>query len=891
MNYPIWELPSLGGGTLIAIIAVTHAFVAHFAVGGGLFLVLTEIKARRNNNPQLLGYVRSHTKFFLLLTMVFGGITGVGIWFIISLVQPAATSFLIHQFVFAWATEWVFFIAEIIALLIYHYRFDKMNPKDHIAIGWLYFIFAWLSLFVINGILGFMLTPGQWLETRDFWQGFFNPSFWPALVFRTGIALSIAGMFGLITATFLKEKALRQYLYTLNTRWLFFPFILIAITALWYLAILPSDAEANLLRFNPAVKPYFTIWVITTALIFLTGITFLVKLPLTFQRFTVFILVLTGLGWMAGFEYTREIARKPYVIYGYMYSNSIKHSDMDSVNRTGFLKSAKWSDIKEVTADNMLDAGNELMRMQCLSCHTLGGNNDIVSSTSHLTERGMEAKITGLGSFSEYMPPFAGTGEEKEALAAYIMREIHGKEAPESYQAKVKEETVTVPPFNDNNKYVLLAWNDLGMHCISDNSDYWSFLPPANTLWAQLIRRGPKPQVISQGVEIHYEVEEGYRHPEKHVDFWKNAQKTYGADLETGIGLAGKGLAGSMDPHTHQAYIAKLIPVIPYRDDGTYNPYPLFEITARDENTGETLAATKVVAPTSTEMGCRNCHQGGWRVNDYSGIADMTAENILNVHDRIEGTQLMYEVESGNPVLCQRCHADPAIGAAGKKEVLNFSTAIHGFHAHYLKEMNGDACNLCHPSMPSGNTQCLRGRHASLGLKCTHCHGKLEDHGLALIKNEARFGKPRAAKLSKNLQPRSVETFADVVPRQPWLQEPDCISCHTNFDIRSRKTAPTGFNNWVDGSNSLYRNRTDTHGVMCAACHGAPHAEYYAINKYGEDRDNIQPLQYMPIAGTIGTKGNCKVCHTKEMEVNGHHRNMLKPYPRIKEPAETTVFE
>ena len=251
MNYPIWELPSLGGGTLIAIIAVTHAFVAHFAVGGGLFLVLTEIKARRNNNPQLLGYVRSHTKFFLLLTMVFGGITGVGIWFIISLVQPAATSFLIHQFVFAWATEWVFFIAEIIALLIYHYRFDKMNPKDHIAIGWLYFIFAWLSLFVINGILGFMLTPGQWLETRDFWQGFFNPSFWPALVFRTGIALSIAGMFGLITATFLKEKALRQYLYTLNTRWLFFPFILIAITALWYLAILPSDAEANLLRFNP----------------------------------------------------------------------------------------------------------------------------------------------------------------------------------------------------------------------------------------------------------------------------------------------------------------------------------------------------------------------------------------------------------------------------------------------------------------------------------------------------------------------------------------------------------------------------------------------------------------------------------------------------------------
>ena len=42
MNYPVWELPSLGGGTLIAIIAVIHSFIAHLAVGGGLFLVLTE---------------------------------------------------------------------------------------------------------------------------------------------------------------------------------------------------------------------------------------------------------------------------------------------------------------------------------------------------------------------------------------------------------------------------------------------------------------------------------------------------------------------------------------------------------------------------------------------------------------------------------------------------------------------------------------------------------------------------------------------------------------------------------------------------------------------------------------------------------------------------------
>ncbi|MEZ5072216.1 MAG: hypothetical protein R2751_14960 [Bacteroidales bacterium] len=85
-------------------------------------------------------YTRRHTWFFLLLTMIFGGISGVGIWFIIALVNPAATSSLIHTFVFGWAIEWVFFIEEIVALLIYHYRFGKMDERSHRILGWLYFI-------------------------------------------------------------------------------------------------------------------------------------------------------------------------------------------------------------------------------------------------------------------------------------------------------------------------------------------------------------------------------------------------------------------------------------------------------------------------------------------------------------------------------------------------------------------------------------------------------------------------------------------------------------------------------------------------------------------------------------------------------------------------------
>ena len=50
LQYPVWELDALGGGFWIALIAVVHVYIAHFAVGGGLFIVLTETKAYREED-------------------------------------------------------------------------------------------------------------------------------------------------------------------------------------------------------------------------------------------------------------------------------------------------------------------------------------------------------------------------------------------------------------------------------------------------------------------------------------------------------------------------------------------------------------------------------------------------------------------------------------------------------------------------------------------------------------------------------------------------------------------------------------------------------------------------------------------------------------------------
>lgn len=874
MNYPIWELTTIGGGSLIAFISVVHVYVSHLAVGGGIFIWLTDRKGVKDKNADLVNYVRKHTWFFLLLTMVFGGVTGVGIWFIIALVNPAGTSALIHLFVFAWATEWVFFVGEILALLIYHYKFEQLPEKARLNLAFLYALFAWLSLFVINGILSFMLTPGQWLESGGFFQGFFNPTFISSTFFRTFMSLIIAGLFAYVTAVYLKKEEFRNTVMRYSSKWLLYALPLLIFSGFWYYFSIPEVIRHTNFNLNPQSAIFINLFIILSVVLFVGALLLSFKMKQSLQRLVAFGLVLLGLVWMGGFEYSREIARKPYVIQDYMYSNSVLKADIEVLNKSGFLAHAKWTTIKEVTTENRLEAGRELFNLQCLSCHTINGiRNDIVPLTQIYTKLGIQSLLTGQGRVHDYMPPFLGTEIEKEALASYIAETLLKKNpAVSAQQQKISQITHEVPPFDTRKaEYVLLAWNDLGMHCVSDSDPDFVILPPANTLEAQLIKRGETPELVNEGVIITYQVEPGYENPSKHVDFWKYAESNFGKKLEENIGLFGNGLSGTFHfDEDRNGYIVEAIPVVPYKDDNTYNPYPLFTIEVKDAESGKVLATTKVVAPTSTEMRCMLCHEGGWRVNNLAGIDPITSTNILAVHDRYEETDLLKQAQNGKPQLCQSCHADAALGAPGKPDVLNFSTAMHGWHANYMPNDDARACVMCHPAAKQGNTQCSRGFHNTLDLTCVDCHGNMQEHALALLKAES--AKEAASDLMKNLKTVHVETVDEVNPRLPWVKEPDCLTCHEDFEKPAEN--PNAFNVWNDEFSELYRMRTGNGGVRCEACHGSTHALYPAKNPYGKDRDNIQPMQYSGKPYPIGANFECAVCHIQKMEDSIHHENM-----------------
>jgi hypothetical protein len=314
--------------------------------------------------------------------------------------------------------------------------------------------------------------------------------------------------------------------------------------------------------------------------------------------------------------------------------------------------------------------------------------------------------------------------------------------------------------------YVVLAWNDLGMHCYNRNFQDLGVLPPYNNLWAQVVKLGDPPQIITTGIEVTYEFSNNTYSVGK-SNFWTYAQQLFGltSPLPPNIGLTGKGLAGTLDLEADH-FKADGIPLTEFQDTATTTSYPfqLATVIVRDAQTKMELARTTTVAPVSTEMHCDTCHKDG----GVGGVATGRVEtNILTYHDRENSTNLM----NSRPVLCANCHASNALSKPGNPNLPNFSKAMHSKHSGQVPNtING--CYQCHPGP---QTQCLRDTMFQKGMTCIDCHGTL-------------------SQVAQN--------------PTPWLNEPRCDTCHTGIPM----------------DQPLYRHSTGHKGIRCAACHDSPHA-------------------------------------------------------------------
>jgi mono/diheme cytochrome c family protein/cytochrome bd-type quinol oxidase subunit 1 len=429
MNYPVWDV-TFGAGLLMALVAGIHVFVSQFAVGGGLFLILTERRARRRSDTELLAWLKSHTRFFVLLTVVLGAATGVGIWFTIGLISPTATSDLIHIFVWGWAIEWVFFFLEITAALLYLYGWETLDPKLHEWFGWVYFITAFASLVVINGIITFMLTPGHWIDNHQFWSGILNPTYLPSLLFRFCMSLALAGIYALITASVQTNAALKVRIVRWGALWTVPSLLLLPLCARWYIHDIPPELWASARGAMPTGTHFAMSAIIllgVTLLLVLVASAWPARLHLAFSL----LVAIVAFGAMDSFEFVRESVRKPYVIENYLFANSLYSTSMpgdggftvDNVSSAGVLATAKWIDDRSIAQDNRVAVGREIFRVECQSCHTAASYRGV---HQYLVKRQWDedeirAMLGGLFMMHNgVMPPFAGTDSERDALGAYL---------------------------------------------------------------------------------------------------------------------------------------------------------------------------------------------------------------------------------------------------------------------------------------------------------------------------------------------------------------------------------------------------------------------------------------------------------------------------------------
>ena len=308
--------------------------------------------------------------------------------------------------------------------------------------------------------------------------------------------------------------------------------------------------------------------------------------------------------------------------------------------------------------------------------------------------------------------------------------------------------------------YIVLGWNDLGMHCSNQDFSKFAILPPYNNIYSQVIKQGDAnndPEIVTDGFNVDYEIP-GNTYSVGKTNFWSYEDQLFGVSLEDNIGLTGAGLTGSLSPLDNH-FVQDGVPLTPYTDDNlsTEDPYQLGQISVYD-SMNNLLASTQPVIPVSNEINCvsSGCHS--------------SEMDILYEHEDEIGFD-----PNNTPILCAECHSSNALGTPGTPGLGSLSEVIHGEHA---EETNN--CYKCHPGP---ETQCHRGVMYEQGMTCQDCHGSVQEVAQSISNG-----------------------------REPWLEEPSCgaLDCH----------GP----DYAEEPGLLFRQSKGHGGLYCSACHGSPHA-------------------------------------------------------------------
>jgi hypothetical protein len=447
MDFPLFHLDFMGNRMLVAVIAIIHVLINHaIAVGFIPLITLMEYlgyKTEKINPERSASWDKFSYKLLFIsfiITTTVGALTGVGIWFAAALVNPASIASLIRVFYMAWFFEWIIFVTEVSLIMIYYLTWKRSEKsrqakKKHIIFGAVLSLFSWFTMAIIVAILGFMMDPGNWLSENTFWSGVFNPLYMPQLIFRTGLAMMMGGMFALFLSSFFlkKEDPIKVPATRVMSLWTLFWTPIALLGAYIYYIKIPTYMTGNL----PVAlgTQAFQNWYHSLIYVVIGGVALAVLVsaallwkPRSFPKVWLWIPLVFLFGFLGTFERLREFIRKPYVIADYMYANGLLKQDYPLYKRDGILPYSSFTSTPKVTERNKLEAGENVFKIACTRCHTTQGINSIITNFEIMygadkpfDAEAMKAYVEGMHNVKTYMPPFPGNEAELDALIAYII--------------------------------------------------------------------------------------------------------------------------------------------------------------------------------------------------------------------------------------------------------------------------------------------------------------------------------------------------------------------------------------------------------------------------------------------------------------------------------------
>ncbi|MBI4772710.1 MAG: cytochrome ubiquinol oxidase subunit I [Deltaproteobacteria bacterium] len=252
------EFPILGAKWAIGSIALFHTAVASLAIGFAFFVTLAQILAYIHKDRRY-DYLAKRVQLVHVCIYNIGTINAIGLVFALSGLYPQFWSQIFVQFYWPLIIEeFLFFLLA--TTLTFHYFFWEHlwgHKKLHIFLGALLTPFFFLQFYIINGLGGFMLTPGAGeaelsLSTGVLgWDrlGFYNPSFLMLTLHRTLAnfaygGFAVAGICGTFLY-FVARPKLKDY-YEEGGRLAFYvgfaAFLSLPIIGYFYAHVLKSEA-------------------------------------------------------------------------------------------------------------------------------------------------------------------------------------------------------------------------------------------------------------------------------------------------------------------------------------------------------------------------------------------------------------------------------------------------------------------------------------------------------------------------------------------------------------------------------------------------------------------------------------------------------------------------